>query len=326
MRGRNRLFGALALAALAGVVALVVVLVGGTGKQTRTAARPSGPAVRARAFVSPTVFLFGDTVRVRVEVLLDRRRVKPGDVSLHARFFPYKPVAPAKREIRSGGPLTLVTYSLRLRCLDTNCLPRVAPVHVQFAPARVVYQLHGATGSLTLTWPPLVVYSRVDLPDLANVDPDREAPWVAELTSLPKVTYGISPGLVGGLMIGGTGLFLLAALGLAWPFLARWLRLPVREPATHPLTALERALLVLEHDGVGEGAVEARRSALQLVAAELGRPFKPSRVVVVEALPKTRSAKILRRAVRAVAVGDDPGDMSSAENPSALEGIRAALA
>jgi acetyl-CoA synthetase len=61
------------------------------------------------------------------------------------------------------------------------------------------------------------------------------------------------------------------------------------------------------------------------VAHELGRPFKPSRVVLVEALPKTRSAKILRRAVRAIAVGDDPGDMSSAENPQALDGIRSAL-
>jgi acetyl-CoA synthetase len=63
----------------------------------------------------------------------------------------------------------------------------------------------------------------------------------------------------------------------------------------------------------------------ELVARELGRPFKPSRVVLVDALPKTRSAKILRRAVRAVAVGEDPGDMSSAENPQALDGIRAAL-
>ena len=42
-------------------------------------------------------------------------------------------------------------------------------------------------------------------------------------------------------------------------------------------------------------------------------------------LPRTRSAKILRRAVRAVAVGEDPGDLSGAENPQALELIRAAL-
>ncbi len=61
------------------------------------------------------------------------------------------------------------------------------------------------------------------------------------------------------------------------------------------------------------------------VAAELGRPFTPSRVVMVDALPKTRSAKILRRAVRAVAIGEDPGDLSSAENPQALDSIRAAL-
>ena len=67
------------------------------------------------------------------------------------------------------------------------------------------------------------------------------------------------------------------------------------------------------------------RSCASWSRSELGRPFKPSRVVFVDALPKTRSAKILRRAVRAVAVGEDPGDMSSAENPQALDEIRAAL-
>ena len=77
----------------------------------------------------------------------------------------------------------------------------------------------------------------------------------------------------------------------------------------------------------GDGATDEVAKALgELVARELGRPFKPSRIVFVEALPKTRSAKILRRAVRAVAIGEDPGDLSSAENPQALEGIRSALA
>jgi acetyl-CoA synthetase len=75
-------------------------------------------------------------------------------------------------------------------------------------------------------------------------------------------------------------------------------------------------------DGGDEQTAEELR---ELVASELGRPFKPSRVVFVDALPKTRSAKILRRAVRAVAIGEDPGDLSSAENPQALEAIRAAL-
>jgi acetyl-CoA synthetase len=77
---------------------------------------------------------------------------------------------------------------------------------------------------------------------------------------------------------------------------------------------------------LGDGAQDGVAEALgELVAKELGRPFKPSRIVFVDALPKTRSAKILRRAVRAVAIGEDPGDMSSAENPQALDDIRAAL-
>jgi acetyl-CoA synthetase len=61
------------------------------------------------------------------------------------------------------------------------------------------------------------------------------------------------------------------------------------------------------------------------VAAELGKPFAPSLLRQVPELPKTRSAKIMRRAVRAAALGLDPGDMSGAENPGALDVIRSAL-
>jgi acetyl-CoA synthetase len=59
----------------------------------------------------------------------------------------------------------------------------------------------------------------------------------------------------------------------------------------------------------------------EAVAGELGKAFKPERIVWVSALPKTRSAKIVRRAVRATAIGQDPGDLSSLENPEALEEI-----
>ena len=276
MGGRNRLFGALALAALAGIVALAVVLVGGGSKAPKKAARPSSvPAVRAQAFVAPTSYLFGDTVNARVLVLLDRRRVEPRDVKLDARFFPYTPVAPRTREVGNSGSLTLVTYPVKLRCLAVACVPRVVPVHLQFAPAHVLYRLRRGSGSLQLTWPPLLVYSRVDLHDLANVDPDREAVWRAQLTSLPRVTYSVSPGLAAGLILGAAGLLVLGALVLVAPFLIRLLRLRMPEAPSRPLSPLERALLVLEHDGVGDGSIEARRSALQLVAAELGRQGRP---------------------------------------------------
>lgn len=67
-------------------------------------------------------------------------------------------------------------------------------------------------------------------------------------------------------------------------------------------------------------AVSARLR--QSVAKEVGKPFAPARVIRVEQLPKTRSAKILRRAVRAAVLGTDPGDLSGAENPEAVGEIR----
>jgi acetyl-CoA synthetase len=63
-----------------------------------------------------------------------------------------------------------------------------------------------------------------------------------------------------------------------------------------------------------------------LVGRELGKPFTPSRVWRVTALPKTRSAKIMRRAIRAADLGIDPGDLSGAENPDAVTEIRRLVA
>ena len=63
-----------------------------------------------------------------------------------------------------------------------------------------------------------------------------------------------------------------------------------------------------------------------LVGRELGKPFTPSRVWRVTALPKTRSAKVMRRAIRAAALGIDPGDLSGAENPDAVAEIRRLVA
>jgi acetyl-CoA synthetase len=60
----------------------------------------------------------------------------------------------------------------------------------------------------------------------------------------------------------------------------------------------------------------------EIVAEQLGKAFTPDRIVLVDELPKTRSAKILRRAIRATVMDEDPGDLSSLENPTALEQIR----
>jgi acetyl-CoA synthetase len=63
-----------------------------------------------------------------------------------------------------------------------------------------------------------------------------------------------------------------------------------------------------------------------VITSQLGRAFAPSHIKFVEELPRTRSAKILRRAIRAKVLGEDPGDLSSLENPSALEAVEKSLA
>ena len=60
-----------------------------------------------------------------------------------------------------------------------------------------------------------------------------------------------------------------------------------------------------------------------LVANALGKPLRPSAIHFVSDLPRTRNAKILRRVVKSVYTGTDPGDLSSLENPSALAAIGA---
>jgi len=65
-----------------------------------------------------------------------------------------------------------------------------------------------------------------------------------------------------------------------------------------------------------------RAELVAVVTEALGKSFKPSEVRFCTALPKTRSAKVLRRAIRAAAIGRDPGDLSSLEDPGALAAVR----
>lgn len=64
-----------------------------------------------------------------------------------------------------------------------------------------------------------------------------------------------------------------------------------------------------------------RKELRERVVEALGKAFAPEQIKFVRELPKTRNAKILRRAIRAAALGQDPGDLSNLENPQALEEI-----
>jgi propionyl-CoA synthetase len=75
-----------------------------------------------------------------------------------------------------------------------------------------------------------------------------------------------------------------------------------------------------------EGRAQQEQEVLATVDRQLGPIGRPSRVYFVTLLPKTRSGKLLRRSIQALAEGRDPGDLTTIEDPAALEQIRQALA
>jgi propionyl-CoA synthetase len=74
-----------------------------------------------------------------------------------------------------------------------------------------------------------------------------------------------------------------------------------------------------------EGRARQEREVMETVDRQLGAIGRPARVHFVTLLPKTRSGKLLRRSLQALAEGRDPGDLTTIEDATALEQIRAAL-
>ncbi len=74
-----------------------------------------------------------------------------------------------------------------------------------------------------------------------------------------------------------------------------------------------------------ELAGSLEREIMATVDREIGAIARPAKVRFVTVLPKTRSGKLLRRSIQAICEGRDPGDLTTIEDPGALEQIRAAL-
>ena len=91
-----------------------------------------------------------------------------------------------------------------------------------------------------------------------------------------------------------------------------------------PVKGQAVALAVVPAAGETPDAALAEALA-EAVVAGLGTPFRPARVVFVDELPKTRSQKVMRRVVRAVFEGRDPGDLASLVNPDAVTALTAKI-
>ena len=75
-----------------------------------------------------------------------------------------------------------------------------------------------------------------------------------------------------------------------------------------------------------EGARATEREVFEVVDRQLGAIGRPARVFCGTLLPKTRSGKVLRRSIQALAEGRDPGDLTTLDDPAGIEQIRSAVA
>jgi propionyl-CoA synthetase len=74
-----------------------------------------------------------------------------------------------------------------------------------------------------------------------------------------------------------------------------------------------------------EARLALEGDVMRLVDSQLGAVARPARVHFVTALPKTRSGKLLRRSIQALCEGRDPGDLTTIEDPTALDQVRTAV-
>ena len=89
------------------------------------------------------------------------------------------------------------------------------------------------------------------------------------------------------------------------------------------------AFAVLKDPGqiaTSEGRMKLEGDVMKTVDQRLGAIGRPARVHFVTLLPKTRSGKVLRRAIQALCEGRDPGDLTTIEDPGALQQVHDAIA
>jgi hypothetical protein len=265
---RARLYAALAggvllLAALAGLLAW------------RAWDSQPGPVlgdepITGTALLEPEQHLFGDAVRARLELVLDRNRIDPDSVEVGANFEPYRELQPLEQTRTDSGPITMLRYDYLIACLTARCVPSGGG-RAEFGGVAVEYTPRGdgVPQTASVEWPPLRAAGRID--------PNRleQAALRAELRDLPPPSYRISPTAVEVVALLLAVLFAVAAAILALRFLpldrvATWLGARRADRRS----SLERALAHVRAVVAGGQPAEGRR-ALDRLAFELRATENP---------------------------------------------------
>jgi hypothetical protein len=251
-------------------------------------ARPllaNGKAAAVHGALTPDVHLFGEPVVARVDVIVDRDQVLPGDVELKTDFKPYEAVGDTSVTREDIGRFTHFRYTTVLRCLSEDCIPqtrsnvtisqtpelpllpevqqRDEKTKFQFPPALVTAKAEPADKLLgRVVWPPLRSLSRINWYDDEVVG--QGFPFVATVTPLPETTYRVSPTILGLLLLA----LALVAVPIGYLVHRRRARREPKADGAAALSPLERALALVEWAS-GRSSVENRREALEALAYEL---------------------------------------------------------
>lgn len=261
---------------VAAAAAIVVVGLSANDRHASTAGTlPKGKALAATANLFPQSLLFGQPVHVRIDAVVDRAKLDPNAVRVDANWSPYTPIAPM-RQVRSDvGAYTRLRWLVDLHCIQLPCVPRVgSAVRNVFQPTILRAGSSAAAQSVTVTWPNVIAWSRLDV-----IDQERKAvvqktgsvvrrqvaafapPWHVN-TSAIAASYRIGPRSVFWGALALALALVVAATAVVRPYLPvpAWLA-GRREPST-----LERALDAVDR---ARGRPVEERKALELLAAEL---------------------------------------------------------
>ena len=297
------------VAAAVGVALLIVSLVrisgGGGGDRLRLESD-----IAATATVAPRVHRFGDSLRARVTVVLDRRRLDPGLVRLETDFEPYRAVRATRVEREDVGDVTRLRYTVTLRCLVAGCLPGARERRqFEFPRTTVVYRRAATFGSqaefVYVSWPPVEVVShlseqaleaaraadprgRGDAPT-GLTDADLVLLWRANPLDLPPLSYRVRPTVLAALLLALALVLALAGGALLWTRAPRPAPVPPAAPVEDDMSPIERALRVVD-GALANGNVREQRKALELLARQLAHQDQPSLAAEARALAWSESA------------------------------------
>ena len=95
-------------------------------------------------------------------------------------------------------------------------------------------------------------------------------------------------------------------------------------PVPHEIKGNSIYAYVVLREGI-EPSPQLKNEILDTVSTEIGKIARPDTIHWSAGLPKTRSGKLLRRSIQAVCEGRDPGDMTTIEDPTALDQIKSAM-